>query len=219
VRDSYCFETEEEARRAIEAFQVEIDRPDPTLQTALRDYETYMRDDKGNKPNSIDQTLRKLRRFFPDLTLMLSELTPDACSDLYQALRVAPKRHGGVLSVDFHRNALAEARTFLKWCVKKKWIPQNPLEGVEGVGRRKHGKEQLRIDEARKWLAKARELANQGHDGAVAAMMTLLMGMRCSEVISRIVRDVDDNGTLLWIPDSKTEKGKRTLRVPEMLRP
>lgn len=121
--------------------------------------------------------------------------------------------------MDFHRNALAEARTFLKWCVKKKWLPQNPLEGVEGVGRRRHGKEQLRIDEARKWLAKATELANQGHDGAVAAMMTLLMGMRCSEVISRIVRDVDDNGTLLWIPDSKTEKGKRTLRVPEMLRP
>jgi Phage integrase family len=98
-------------------------------------------------------------------------------------------------------------------------IDRNPLEDVEGVGRRKHGKEQLRIDEARKWLAKARELADQEFDGAIAAMMTLLMGMRCSEVISRVVRDIDDNGTLLWIPDSKTEKGKRTLRVPEMLRP
>lgn len=229
VRDSYCFETEEEARRAIQAFQLEIDRPDPTLQTLLQDYKTYMRDEKGNKPNSVDQTLRKLRRFFPDLTITLSELTPEACAALYEALRVSPKRSsskdsskpspGGVLSVDFHRNALSEARTFLKWCVKKKWISQNPLEDVEGVGRRKHGKEQLRINEARKWLAKAMKLADQGHDGAVAAMMTLLMGMRCIEVVSRIVRDVDDDGTLLWIPDSKTEKGKRTLRIPAPLRP
>jgi hypothetical protein len=32
----------------------------------------------------------------------------------------------------------------------KGWIVRNPLDGVEGVGRRRHGKEQLRIDEARK---------------------------------------------------------------------
>lgn len=220
TRDSFCFATEEEAARAIEALRVEVAQPDPILQDVLRDYATYMRDDKGNKPNSVDQTLRKLRRFFPDQTLALSELTPDRCADLYLALRVSPKKNGeGKLSVDFHRNALSEARTFLKWCVKKTLIDRNPLEDVEGVGRRKHGKEQLRIDEARKWLAKARELADQEFDGAIAAMMTLLMGMRCSEVISRVVRDIDDNGTLLWIPDSKTEKGKRTLRVPEMLRP
>jgi site-specific recombinase XerD len=122
-------------------------------------------------------------------------------------------------TVDYHRNALSEARTFLKWCVKQSWISENPLDGVEGIGRRNHGKEQLRIDEARKWIAKAMVLAEQGHEGAVAAMMTLLMGMRCTEVIARVVRDLDDNGTLLWIPDSKTAKGKRTLRVPDALQP
>jgi integrase len=30
---------------------------------------------------------------------------------------------------------------------------------------------------------------------------------------------VDDDGRLLWIPDSKTEAGKRTLEVPSVLRP
>jgi integrase len=37
--------------------------------------------------------------------------------------------------------------------------------------------------------------------------------------LSRIVRDLDDGGQLLWIPDSKTEAGKHTLQVPEVLRP
>jgi integrase len=49
-------------------------------------------------------------------------------------------------------------------------------------------------------------------------MTALLMGMRVSEVVSRVVRDLDDDGRLFWIPDSKTEAGKRTLQVPEGLR-
>ena len=49
--------------------------------------------------------------------------------------------------------------------------------------------------------------------------MTLVMGLRAGELVSRIVRDLDDGGNLLWIPDSKAEAGKRTLQVPELLRP
>ena len=50
-------------------------------------------------------------------------------------------------------------------------------------------------------------------------MMSLVMGMRASEIISRVVRDLDDEGRLLWIPETKTEAGKRTLPVPEFLQP
>src|SRR3954469_23914643 len=50
-------------------------------------------------------------------------------------------------------------------------------------------------------------------------MMCLLMGMRCSEVVSRVVRDLDDEGRLLWIPDSKTIAGRRKLQVAELLQP
>ena len=66
-------------------------------------------------------------------------------------------------SVDSHRNILAEARSFLRWCsTKRKWIARNPLEEVEGVGKRKHGKAQLRVDEARRWVATAVDLADGG---------------------------------------------------------
>lgn len=37
-------------------------------------------------------------------------------------------------AVDSHRNMLAEARSLLKWCVARRWLAQNPLDGVEGKG-------------------------------------------------------------------------------------
>ena len=53
----------------------------------------------------------------------------------------------------------------------------------------------------------------------MAALLSLVMGMRANEIVSRVVRDLDDEGKLLWIPDSKTEAGRRTLQVPELLQP
>jgi integrase len=140
------------------------------------------------------------------------------CAGYYEALRTRVSRAGKFYSVDTHRSMLAEARMLAKFCVGKRWLRASPLDGVEGKGKRRHGKPQLRIDEARRWMAKATELADSGEAGAVAAMMALLLGMRASEIVSRVVRDLDDDGRLLWIPDSKTEAGKRTLRVPDVLR-
>src|SRR5262249_55585166 len=111
------------------------------------------------------------------------------------------------------------AWTFIEVVREQEVASADPLEGVVGVGKRKHGKPQLRIDEARRWQAKAIAYANAGEAGAVAAMMSLVMGMRAGEIVSRVVRDLDDDGRLLWIPETKTEAGKRTLPVPEFLQP
>jgi integrase len=46
----------------------------------------------------------------------------------------------------------------------------------------------------------------------------LLLGPRASELVHRDVRDVDDEGKLLWIGKTKTAKGRRRLLVPEELR-
>jgi integrase len=236
-RDHLVFKTQEAADAAVAALIENLNRQQKTIREALKDYEAFMRDEKGNKENSIDQTQRKLRRFFGDLDVALTELTPEKADALYVALRTStriPQKRTSTsddaardaatpqkkVSVDYHRNALSEAKTFLRWCVKKKWIASNPLEAVEGIGKRNHGKEQLRIDEARRWIAAAVEMADrEDEEGAVAAMTTLLLGIRCSEVVSRTVRDLDDDGNLLWIPESKTAKGKRHLEVPPVLRP
>jgi hypothetical protein len=54
------------------------------------------------------------------------------------------------------------------------------------LGKRRRGKPQLTTDEARKFLATALELAAED-EGAIAAAMALLMGMRASEIVARTV--------------------------------
>src|SRR5262249_5081493 len=127
------------------------------------------------------------------------------------------------LSVDTHRNYLAETKTFLNFCVGKKWLRANPLAGVKGVGRRSHGKTQLRIDEARRWLNQALVLADRGDAGVVAALCALLMAMCASEITQRVVRDLDDDGQIIWVTDEgdgqtvKTEARRRKFLVPPVL--
>jgi integrase len=189
-----------------------------TVSHAIEAYGKHLTE-KGLKPRPIEDRLYRLNTFFPDGTLALTDLTKQTCGAYYEALRTRVSRAGKVYSVDTHRSMLAEARMLAKFCVGKRWLRASPLDGVEGKGKRRHGKPQLRIDEARRWMAKATELADSGEAGAVATMTALLLGMRASEIVSRVVRDLDDDGRLLWIPDSKTEAGKRTLRVPDVLRP
>jgi hypothetical protein len=83
------------------------------------------------------------------------------CAGYYQSLRFRQTKYGKPLAVDSHRNILAKARTFLKWSMGKGYLRDNPLEGVQGFGKRRHGKPQLRIDEARKWQAKAVQFGDE----------------------------------------------------------
>jgi integrase len=215
-RTARNFETEGEAIQVIRSLNREIRRADEkTIAEARDEYEMYLRDEKQNKERSYTATLWRLGIFFPDAEISLPALTPTKCASYYQALRFRETKYGKRLAVDSHRNILAEARTFLKWCTGRGYLRANPLDAVQGTGKRRHGKPQLRIDEARKLQAKALAFAEEGESGAVAALVTLVMGLRAGEVVSR---DLDDGGKLLWIPDSKTEAGKRTLQVPEMLR-
>jgi len=218
-RTARNFDTQEEAVQVVRSLNRGIRKAEGiTIAEAKQTYEVYLRDEKQNKERSYTATLWRLGIFFPDDELSLSALTSQKCAGYYQALRFRETKYRKPLAVDSHRNILAEAKTFLKWSIGKGYLRTNPLEGVQGTGKRRHGKPQLRIDEARKWQTKAVQFAEDGEDGAVAALVTLVMGLRAGEVVSRTVRDLDDEGQLLWIPDSKTEAGKRTLQVPEYLR-
>jgi hypothetical protein len=64
-------------------------------------------------------------------------------------------------------------------------------------GRRKRGKEQLRVSEARTFIDTCRQLGERRDAGAIAAMTALLLGLRASEVTDRVVRGLDDDGQLL----------------------
>ena len=172
-RDSRFYPTEEKAREDHPGGEERIrEKRRQVGDRSAGGIRRYLLDDKGNKPGSVEDTLYRLGAFFPDGEVLLRDLSTRTCSGYYESLRTRKSRLGKSFSVDSHRNILAEARSFLRWCsTKRKWIARNPLEEVEGVGKRKHGKAQLRVDEARRWVATAVDLADDGEEGAVAALL------------------------------------------------
>lgn len=121
-------------------------------------------------------------------------------------------------SADTHHAELALAARACALAVKRRWLRANPFDSVEPVGRKKHGrtKQRLRVDESRKlwdWC-----LGHTDQPRAVLTLAYLILGARASELTKRTVRDLDDDGRLLWIEDAKTPTGNRQLTVPDPLR-
>lgn len=218
-----------EARRLLEEKHNGENRR--TVQQAIDAYKIDI--DSKNKAKSNTHAIWVITRFFEPVLerRLLSLKDPEEGKTLYNDLK---KEDGSTYAVDTHRNMLIIARTFLRWCMtEKKWIPVNFLEGIKGKGHRRKGKdkEQLRIDEAKKWDEVALRWAREGkpgavgghrwptQEGAISALITMYMDLRCFEITERIVRDLDDEGRLLWITDSKTEAGVRTQEIPEILQP
>jgi integrase len=167
---------------------------------------------KGTKPISYNETDRRLRLFFPDTTLQLARITPEKAAGYYDAFQVGR-------SVDYHRNTLAEAKSFVRWCVGQHQIKENPLESVEGVGARSTGKAQLTGNEAHVFYAWCVWKASRGDEAAIAVLLCLTLALRQKDVRIRLVRDVDLDAMVLRISDGKTKKSNRPRMVPEVLRP
>jgi integrase len=224
-RDHRYFPTEEEAKQVVRSlrrlFRKQAAKP---LGKAMEEYELHMRENLGDKLTSAKTTAARLTQFFSGYKGTIEDLDEAECARRYEALRMHMTRRGVRIADTTQLNTLAQVKTFLNWCVKQGWAKANPAANVEPKGRYRHGKPQLRVDEARRWLATAVSIASEGEtererEGAVKALITLIMGLRECEVLGREVRDVDDNGHLLWIPCSKTPAGRRTLEVPDVLVP
>lgn len=227
-RESSKFDSEAKAERYIELLRSNLSREEHTTKTALDRYKAYLAE-KGNKEDSTDVTVWAVEQFFPT-AIPFQLLSATRCAKLYEELRTRPsKKTKKPLAADTHRNVLAQVKSFLAWCVERGWLRENPCADIKGIGKRRPrgkslGKEgkTLRVKEARAWFDKALDLADGGDDGATAALVALLLGMRASEIVSRKVSDLDEDsapGDLLWIPCSKTPAGRRTLEVPDVLRP
>lgn len=178
-----------------------------SVEACIDMYDLYLRE-KGNKARTIATTLQRLKRLFQEhLNTPLGSIREE--KRLLEGL--------ASLSFDTRSAIVNETKTFLRWCVSQGYIKTSFLEGTKLLGKKKRGKPQLRITEARKLTQVATTLAKNGDKGAVAVLMTLLMGLRASEVLNRVVRDLDDNYSLLWITEAKTVRGNRTLIIPEVL--
>jgi integrase len=118
---------------------------------------------------------------------------------------------------DTHRHCLTVGKMWGKWCVRQRLLRANPFSDVEPIGRRTQGadKARLTVDESRQlevWC-----LAHAHDMGAALTLSYLYLGSRASELVRRDVRDLDDDGALLWIGRTKTAAGSRRLRIPPEL--
>lgn len=208
------YATQAEAAEVIAAIEAEVGPPGAprTLREAVEKYEVRRRE-IGRRPTTLATTTFRLNAILgPALDLAPARLTADRCIALYAAIA---KRD----AVDTHRNALSEVKTFGGWLVRQRWARSNPWASVQPEGKRRHGKPQLRIDEARRWMDRAISAAGEGQNGAIAALLALTLGLRASEIVGLEVRDLDDNGRVLVIERGKTAAAARQLEVPPVLRP
>lgn len=228
-REPRVWPTEADAERAKAILEADLETIDHTTKTAIAEYKKHL-EAKGNKTDSVRQTVWALEQFFPQ-PIALDGLNARRGQQLYDELRMRPlERTKKPPAPDSHRSMLSQAKTFLEYCIGQRWLRgANPLAEVEGMGKRRpRGKSlgasggELRVKQARAWYGKALELADEGDQGAIAALVALLLGMRASEIVGLKVGDLDDDeaaADLLWIDDTKTPAGRRTLEVPEVLRP
>lgn len=220
-RATLTFETRQKAAAYVEDFEEADLLDDHNTGTARKLYLEHL-EAEGNRASSVERTKWSLKVFFPE-DVPLWSLRPKYCEARYRALVTEPrKKTKKPLANDSHRNALAETKTFLDHCVSMGWLRKNPAAGIKGTGARSHGKKQLeRIKDIRKWYAKAIDLAEGGDEGAIAALMALILGMRASEIVTRTIFDLDEDDApcdVMIITRGKTSKSKRRIEIPTPLR-
>ena len=118
-------------------------------------------------------------------------------------------------SVDSQHGIAGALRGFLSHCQAEGFVKKPPsLPTIKG--RKRRGKTQLRIDEARKLVAEA---LRRSDPLALAAATMVLTGLRPGEVMALEVRDCDDSAAVLWVESGKTDAARRAVEVAAELRP
>lgn len=95
-------------------------------------------------------------------------------------------------------------------------LPLKVLQGLQPTGVVRAGKEQLHIDEARRFVTEGLMAADPL---ALAAVTMAVTGVRPGEVLALRARDVDDGGAILHVYGTKTRAAKRSVPVDPAFQP
>jgi integrase len=166
--------------------------------------------------------LARMRGFFGvALTEDIRGISGTRAAKLYeQAVEQPTRKTGEPPSAATHRFDLWAVRSLFAWAKDNGYVAANPFSGVKPVGKVRTGKPQLRIGEARRFTSEAlRRYEEKGSPLALGALVALNMGLRTSEVLLRVVRDLDEGAEFLWVDGGKTDNARRHLEVPTFLRP
>lgn len=203
------FETEKEALKEKSRLERKFDPEEVlTVEGLIGRYLAYQREVKGNRKWSYENCGLRLRQFFRDhLTHSVSRLTPEKAEEIYH-LHVDRKhfRTGNRLSDATQQGDCKKARAMFYWAARRDLIPTNPFERVELVGKPKRGKKQLTADEGERFVKVGIEKFVRSSDQlALAAVVCITTGGRASEVLKRIIADVDEGGTVLIVREREAD--------------
>lgn len=210
------FESVEAARTWQREYERQVASAGRTIQDAIDAFVRHC-ERKGNKPGTINTLKHQLALMFPVGSMSLLDVTPSRARELYDSLVDSD------IAVDTHRGALSRARSLFKFCmgVGQGWIKRNPFADIEGVGKRKRGKQQLTYNETVAFEDACYKTWRETKDrSAIAGLLALMFSMRASEVSQLRAIDIDNNGRILRIGevDAKTDESKRMARVPPRYR-
>jgi len=196
------------------------------ISQALDEFSTFLAI-RGVKKPSKPQTIKHVRErvsYMVNVTsaARLDSITVEVAKTTYEEL-IARKPVRGAkletvkLSAATHHAYLSAARAFWDFCVRKGYAAENPWMEVERAGTKPKRKKILRIDEGVRFVDVAHKLADLGDHRAIGALTAIYMGLRATEIVIRVGRDVDARGTRLVIEDAKTENGNKSLPLPPEL--
>lgn len=204
-RKSIVYDTKEQAESVRGKLLAALDdRGSRMIEDTIAEYMIY-KQKRGCNDRSIRTISDRLLRFLPgDETLR--SITPQRAETLYatEAERFA---------VATHHKSLREAKAFFHYCVRQKYLSENPFVDVQSIGKANAGKPQLRTDEARKLSDYLLQEAGKGDMRALALMVQVLLGLRSGEVLKLRKRDLDCGGRVVVVEGTKTKNAKRSLEL------
>lgn len=233
-QSALSFATEGEAQTAADELRARLQGL--TVKTAIEEYQAHQLGELRLEQSSVDTTGYRLRSLLQvDATRtggLVADLTPRRARILVEGHKfklVHPKKKPGEArawvtrprSYDYRLGALKEAGQWAAWCRKRGYLSVDPFAGIELVGEKKHGKKQLRGDEAIAFETTALTLFDQGEHNALAAALLVDLGDRATEIAESDCRDFDLDCSVFWVQEdnTKTAAGRRQLVIPEHLRP
>jgi integrase len=200
------------AQEARELAEVELDdwrrKVERTVEDLCSAYIEWMRTE-GRQDSTVIAAQGKLQLLLGSAR----DVAVSAVTERWAKARYAALASSGKSAPGSHHNALKRAATCWRWAQEEGLVSANPWEKVRPIGRPTKGKEQLTIDEGRRLMAACLERANKD-DAALAILIAQLCALRSMEILSRVVRDVDDGGTKLRVTSSKTDAGVRPVDIP-----
>lgn len=207
-RRCHRFATQKEALVFVETYRRETKAAALTLEGALTRYHEDQEARRLSKA-TIETTGHRLKFLTALYEAPLSSLTPKRVLAYYDAYQPP--------SDNTKHSAHRELKMLSAWLLKEKFVGVDLASLCTFEGKLNKGKEQLRRAESRLFVSTAISLYNEGEEMGLAVLLAFGLGLRRHEVMERLVRDVDDNATLLWVTKSKTPNGVRQIEIPPYL--